>query len=137
MKQALDQLLLRYVHGDLGVVSRLRVRLELLTSRKARKRVHEFVIASESFAAALSPIGGAAFHAARAVRQLRLAIIDGIVAAAILGGIAGGVAWSAKHWPGASCEPTPQMGTHPVSTHAVSFGQSDPCKSSPPVPNSM
>jgi hypothetical protein len=105
MNSRRDQELLAFVLGELGVLKRLDVRLHLLFSSAARRRLSELEQATSAVAGAIGAGGAAAFRANKHVKMRRLILVDLALVATMLASIFAGafVIWRTNHPVADSC----------------------------------
>jgi hypothetical protein len=124
MNSQLNQDLLSFALGELGVLKRLDVRLRLFFSPKARRRLAELDRAAGAVAGAIGAGGAAAFRANGRVKLRRLLLIDVALAALLVLSITSGafVVWRTINPPVQACaNPSPKTGVTPVTpNHTMS-----------------
>ena len=76
MKNTTDQSILAFALGELPLIQRLSMRVQLQFSRRDRLRLRELKHVSAAIAGALAPSGNTAFQANLAVKQRGFTLID-------------------------------------------------------------
>jgi hypothetical protein len=109
MSSNLDQELLAFLLGELGVLKRLDVRVRLGVSKSARRRLAELEHAAGAIAGTLGVGGVAGFRANQRLKQRRLLLLDLAVAVALLSSVGAGatIVWRTLHPAPADCNVAP------------------------------